>query len=91
MHDRVRPDCAYIHRELKRNGVTLQLLWEEYARVHPNSYRRTSSPDLAFNFTGMRSMTLEPRSPGAGGCIPTFAIAACHWLSRQGESPNPRK
>ena len=41
VHDRVRPDCAYIHRELKRDGVTLQLLWEEYAQVHPNGYRRT--------------------------------------------------
>ncbi len=40
VHDRVRPDCAY-HRELKRDGVTLQLLWEEYAQVHPNGYRRT--------------------------------------------------
>ena len=28
---RVRPDCAYVHRELKRDGVTLQLLWEEHA------------------------------------------------------------
>ena len=39
-HDRVRPDCAYIHRELKRDGVTLQLLWKEYAQVHPHGYRR---------------------------------------------------
>ena len=23
VHDRVRPDCAHIHRELKRDGVTL--------------------------------------------------------------------
>ena len=37
--DRVRPDCAYIHRELKRDGVTLQLLWEEYAQVHSHGYR----------------------------------------------------
>ncbi len=35
VHDRSQPDCAYIHRELKRDGVTLQLLWEEYAQVHP--------------------------------------------------------
>ena len=28
VRDRVRPDCAYIHRELKRDGVTLQLLWD---------------------------------------------------------------
>ena len=26
VRDRVRPDCAHIHRELKRGGVTLQLL-----------------------------------------------------------------
>jgi len=28
----VQPDCAYIYQELKRKGVTLQLLWEEYSR-----------------------------------------------------------
>ena len=38
VRDRARPDCAYIHRELKRNGVTrLQLLWEEYLRVHSDT------------------------------------------------------
>ena len=26
------PDFALVHQELKRAGVTLQLLWEEYAR-----------------------------------------------------------
>ena len=39
--NRARPDCAHIHRELKRNGVTLQLLWEEYLQVHPGGYRYT--------------------------------------------------
>ena len=34
-------DCAYIHRELKRDGVTLQLLWEEHLQVHPSGYRYT--------------------------------------------------
>ena len=29
VHDRARPDCAHIHRELRRDGVTLQLLWGE--------------------------------------------------------------
>jgi transposase len=39
--DRVPPDVARIHQELKRTGVTLQLLWEEYAEVHPDGYRRS--------------------------------------------------
>ncbi len=39
--DRVPPEVARIHQELKRTGVTLQLLWEEYAEVHPDGYRRS--------------------------------------------------
>ena len=46
VRDRVRPDCAHIHRELKRDGVTLQLLWEGYARVHPHGYRYTRFCEL---------------------------------------------
>jgi transposase len=30
----VAPDCAAIHQELKRKGVTLQLLWHEYRAEH---------------------------------------------------------
>jgi transposase len=29
------PDWAEVHRELKRKGVTLALLWQEYKAVHP--------------------------------------------------------
>ena len=39
VRNRIRPDCGWIHRELKRVGVTLQLLWEEYAQAHPDGYR----------------------------------------------------
>ena len=35
------PDPAWLHQELKRDGVTLQLLWEEYIQVHPDGYRYT--------------------------------------------------
>ena len=31
---RVLPEWAVIHRELRRKGVTLQLLWEEYVDLH---------------------------------------------------------
>jgi transposase len=37
-----RPDYALIHQELKRKGVTLQLLWEEYAAAHGESAYRYS-------------------------------------------------
>lgn len=38
---RPQPDFAAIQQELKRKGVTLQLLWEEYRAVHPDGYGRT--------------------------------------------------
>lgn len=45
-HQPTRPvdliDFAYIHQEMKRKGVTMQLLWEEYSQDNPHalSYSR---------------------------------------------------
>ena len=36
--DRPQPDFNWIHKELKKKGVTLQLLWEEYKSSHPDGY-----------------------------------------------------
>ena len=35
------PDWSEVHRELKRPGVTLQLLWHEYRQRHPHGYQYT--------------------------------------------------
>jgi transposase len=36
------PDFALLHQELKRKGVTLQLLWEEYSTAHAGQAYRYS-------------------------------------------------
>lgn len=36
------PDFGLVHQELKRPGVTLMLLWEEYARDNALAYKYTS-------------------------------------------------
>jgi transposase len=36
--ERVAPDLVALHQELKRVGVTLHLLWEEYREVHADGY-----------------------------------------------------
>jgi transposase len=38
---RIRPEPAWeeIHRELRRKGVTLDLLWQEYRRDYPDGYQ----------------------------------------------------
>lgn len=39
--DKATPDFEYLSKELKRKGVTLQLLYEEYRRDHPEGYSRS--------------------------------------------------
>ena len=36
-HAQVQPDFGRIHQELRRKGMTLQLLWEEYRAEHSDS------------------------------------------------------
>jgi transposase len=43
---RPQPDFAYIHKELSRAGVTLQLLWEEYKEKYPDGYQRSQYCEL---------------------------------------------
>jgi transposase len=43
---RVLPELAHVHEELRRPGVTLQLLWVEYFEKHPQGYRYSQFCDL---------------------------------------------
>jgi transposase len=40
------PDFDYLRLEMKKKGVTLQLLWEEYRAVHPDGYGRSQFCEL---------------------------------------------
>jgi len=44
------PDCALLHRELRRKGVTLQLLHLEYLEANPGGYRYTQFCELYKRF-----------------------------------------
>src|SRR5512136_256340 len=35
------PDWPALHEQLRRKGVTLHLLWQEYRQTHPDGYRRS--------------------------------------------------
>jgi transposase len=39
---RVMPDCAYLQQELRKKGVTLRLLWEEYRANQQTDFYRYS-------------------------------------------------
>ena len=50
------PDWLYIHQELRRKSVTLQLLWEEYRQIHPKGYSYSRFCELYQAWAG----TLDP-------------------------------
>ena len=47
---RIEPDWAEMARELKRPGVTMMILWEEYREVHPEGYGYSRFCDLLRGF-----------------------------------------
>lgn len=38
---RPQPNWEKVHQELKKKGVTLQLLWQEYKQIYPDGYQST--------------------------------------------------
>ena len=57
--DQREPDFALIARELKRKGVTLTLLWQEYRAAHPDGYGYTWFCDRYAAFERRTSATFR--------------------------------
>ena len=56
---RPEPDWAEIHAEMKRKGVTLALLWEEYRAGRPDGYGYSRFCDLYRNWRGRTSPVMR--------------------------------
>ena len=53
------PDCAYLHAERRKPGVTLELLHLEYLEQHPDGYRYTRFCDLYRRWLTRRGLTMR--------------------------------
>jgi transposase len=53
------PDCAYLHAERRKPGVTLELLHLEYLDQHPDGYRYTRFCDLYRRWLTRRGLTMR--------------------------------
>jgi len=58
-NSRFQPDWAEVHRELKRKGVTLQLLWQEYKQAHPDGYQYSYFCELYQKWSGTLDLPLR--------------------------------
>ena len=56
---RPQPDWPAIHRELRRKGVTLQLLWEEHRAAYPEGYGYSRFCELYRAWEGLLSPTMR--------------------------------
>ncbi|WP_187429153.1 hypothetical protein ROLI_005620 [Roseobacter fucihabitans] len=57
------PGWAYVHAELRRKGVTLLLLWEEYREVRPEGYGYSRYCELYTRWEGKLSPVMRQRHP----------------------------
>ncbi len=55
------PDWAAVHRELKRPGVTLALLWDEYRGGHPDGYGYSAFCEHYRRWAGRLSPVMRQR------------------------------
>ncbi len=53
------PDYGYIHTELKKKGVTLRLLWEEYLSENPEGYRYTQFCHYYHRYKGKLNLSMR--------------------------------
>jgi transposase len=57
--ERPEPDWARVHLELRRKGVTLRLLWEEYQSGRPEAYRYSRFCELYGQWRGRLDLTMR--------------------------------
>jgi transposase len=56
---RAEPDCAVLHIERRKPGVTLQLLHVEYLEKHPDGYRYTQFCEIYRNWLRRRRLSMR--------------------------------
>ncbi len=58
-HHRAAPDCAYLHAERRKPGVTLELLHLEYLEQHPDGYRYTQFCEFYRRWLKRRGLSMR--------------------------------
>jgi transposase len=70
-----QPDWAYVHRELRRKGVTLRLLWEEYRADNPEGYGYSRFCELYTRWEGKLTPVMRQRHPAGERLFVDYAGA----------------
>ena len=55
------PDYAYIHQEMKKPGVTMYLLWQEYLEASPTGYKMAQFRRYYYDYIKKIDVTMRKR------------------------------
>jgi hypothetical protein len=81
---KAEPDWTHVHRELRRPGVTLMLLWEEYRAREPGGYGYSRWCDLYRTWEGRLSPSMRQAHPAGERLHEEFK----RWIKTQTVLPS---
>jgi len=79
----VPPDLVWIHQELKRVGVTLHLLWEEYREVYPQGYGYSQFCELYRRWAGKLKPSMRQHHRAGEKTFIDFSGKQPHLVDRR--------
>ena len=77
------PDWGEVHRELRRKGVTLTLLWHEYKEIHPEGFQYSWFCDQYRAWTGKLDVVMRQEHRGGEKLFVDYAGQTVEVVDRR--------
>ncbi len=79
--DKAAPDFEYLTKELKKKGVTLQLLHEEYSRDNPEGYKRSQFYEVYRNYAKKLNPVMRFNHKAGEKMFEDFSGDKAHYIN----------
>ena len=76
------PDWAVVHQEMKKKGVTLLLLWEEYKQIYPDGFQYSRFCELYREFKKKLHPTMRQTHKAGEKLFVDFSGMRLPWVDR---------
>ena len=80
---RSMPDCAYLHAERRRVGVTLELLHHEYLEQQPDGYRYTQFCEIYRRWAKKRGLSMRQEHIAGEKLFVDYSGKKPHYIDAQ--------
>ncbi len=80
---RPEPDLQWVHTELRRKGVTLQLLWYEYRQAHPDGYQYSQFCEIYRRWQAKLDVVMRQTYRAGEKMFVDYAGPSMRWIDRE--------